>query len=182
MLKGGWWWKSCGRGLNGLYLEDPQDLTARQGKFHKTTIREGNVERTTFCFRNCVVPVERMGLFAQAVPDDDSTQDDSLRGERGRLKVNESSVNDSPSAHLPTHTKISSERPVQPFKSHITNLINRNVTLNKIIYFLPYCSYPRPSGQEVEPTKDRRQSSLSAPIFTKDSSKTRQFKKNSKKN
>lgn len=33
MLKGGWWWKSCGRGLNGLYLNDPQDLTARQGKF-----------------------------------------------------------------------------------------------------------------------------------------------------
>ncbi|KPI91858.1 Techylectin-5B [Papilio xuthus] len=30
MLKGGWWWKSCGRGLNGLYLHDPQDLTARQ--------------------------------------------------------------------------------------------------------------------------------------------------------
>ena len=37
MLKGGWWWKSCGRGLNGLYLTDPQDLTARQGiqKFRK---------------------------------------------------------------------------------------------------------------------------------------------------
>lgn len=33
MLKGGWWWKSCGRGLNGLYLNDPQDLTARQGAF-----------------------------------------------------------------------------------------------------------------------------------------------------
>ncbi|KAG5684355.1 hypothetical protein PVAND_013590 [Polypedilum vanderplanki] len=31
MLKGGWWWKSCGRGLNGLYLHDPQDITARQG-------------------------------------------------------------------------------------------------------------------------------------------------------
>ncbi|XP_065210080.1 angiopoietin-2 [Planococcus citri] len=31
MLKGGWWWRSCGRGLNGLYLTDPQDLTARQG-------------------------------------------------------------------------------------------------------------------------------------------------------
>ena len=31
-LIGGWWWKSCGRGLNGLYLTDPQDLTARQGK------------------------------------------------------------------------------------------------------------------------------------------------------
>lgn len=31
MLKGGWWWRSCGRGLNGLYLTDPNDLTARQG-------------------------------------------------------------------------------------------------------------------------------------------------------
>lgn len=30
-VQGGWWWKSCGRGLNGLYLHDPQDLTARQG-------------------------------------------------------------------------------------------------------------------------------------------------------
>ena len=33
MLKGGWWWKSCGRGLNGLYMDDPNDLTARQGKY-----------------------------------------------------------------------------------------------------------------------------------------------------
>ena len=32
MLKGGWWWKSCGRGLNGLYMDDPNDLTARQGE------------------------------------------------------------------------------------------------------------------------------------------------------
>jgi len=32
MLKGGWWWKSCGRGLNGVYLTNPQDLAARQGK------------------------------------------------------------------------------------------------------------------------------------------------------
>ena len=31
MLKGGWWWKSCGRGLNGVYLTNPQDLAARQG-------------------------------------------------------------------------------------------------------------------------------------------------------
>ncbi|XP_076060910.1 uncharacterized protein LOC143036884 [Oratosquilla oratoria] len=31
MLKGGWWWRSCGRGLNGLYLTDPNDLIARQG-------------------------------------------------------------------------------------------------------------------------------------------------------
>lgn len=40
MLKGGWWWKSCGRGLNGLYLNDPQDLTARQGK---------NLNDTAYC-------------------------------------------------------------------------------------------------------------------------------------
>ncbi len=39
MLKGGWWWKSCGRGLNGLYLADPNDLTARQGK-----LRSGYVQ------------------------------------------------------------------------------------------------------------------------------------------
>jgi len=32
MLKGGWWWKSCGRGLNGVYLNNPNDLAARQGK------------------------------------------------------------------------------------------------------------------------------------------------------
>ncbi|XP_043226327.1 angiopoietin-related protein 3-like [Amphibalanus amphitrite] len=31
MLKGGWWWRSCGRGLNGLYLTDPNDVIARQG-------------------------------------------------------------------------------------------------------------------------------------------------------
>ncbi|CRK91759.1 CLUMA_CG005393, isoform A [Clunio marinus] len=31
MLKGGWWWKSCGRGLNGLYLRDPFDDSAKQG-------------------------------------------------------------------------------------------------------------------------------------------------------
>ena len=31
MLKGGWWWRSCGRGLNGLYLTNPNDFTARQG-------------------------------------------------------------------------------------------------------------------------------------------------------
>lgn len=31
MLKGGWWWRSCGRGLNGLYLSDPHDAIARQG-------------------------------------------------------------------------------------------------------------------------------------------------------
>jgi hypothetical protein len=40
MLKGGWWWKSCGRGLNGLYLNDPQDLTARQGIFITSKIKE----------------------------------------------------------------------------------------------------------------------------------------------
>ena len=32
MLKGGWWWRSCGRGLNGLYLTDPNDVIARQGE------------------------------------------------------------------------------------------------------------------------------------------------------
>ncbi|CAB4054754.1 unnamed protein product [Lepeophtheirus salmonis] len=31
ILKGGWWWKSCGRSLNGLYLSNPQDLNAKQG-------------------------------------------------------------------------------------------------------------------------------------------------------
>ncbi|CAG0901196.1 unnamed protein product [Cyprideis torosa] len=36
MLKGGWWWRSCGRGLNGIYITDPHNLQARQGKppFH----------------------------------------------------------------------------------------------------------------------------------------------------
>lgn len=29
--QGGWWWKSCGRGLNGLYLRDPHDIAAKQG-------------------------------------------------------------------------------------------------------------------------------------------------------
>jgi len=33
MLKGGWWWKSCGRGLNGLYFDtqQPESALARQG-------------------------------------------------------------------------------------------------------------------------------------------------------
>ncbi|KAF2355399.1 Fibrinogen alpha/beta/gamma chain C-terminal globular domain [Trinorchestia longiramus] len=31
MLKGGWWWRSCGRGLNGLYLTNPNDYIGRQG-------------------------------------------------------------------------------------------------------------------------------------------------------
>ncbi len=33
MLKGGWWWKSCGRGLNGLYFDSqqPDSALARQG-------------------------------------------------------------------------------------------------------------------------------------------------------
>ena len=38
MLKGGWWWKSCGRGLNGLYMDDPNDLTARQGEYKNTSL------------------------------------------------------------------------------------------------------------------------------------------------
>ena len=36
MLKGGWWWKSCGRGLNGLYMSDPNNLTARQARKNTT--------------------------------------------------------------------------------------------------------------------------------------------------
>jgi Fibrinogen beta and gamma chains, C-terminal globular domain len=31
LVQGGWWWKSCGRGLNGLYLRDPHDIAAKQG-------------------------------------------------------------------------------------------------------------------------------------------------------
>ena len=53
MLKGGWWWKSCGRGLNGLYMDDPNDLTARQGIIGLFLILEifsiyfGNPKRTS---------------------------------------------------------------------------------------------------------------------------------------
>ena len=56
MLKGGWWWKSCGRGLNGLYMDDPNDLTARQGIIGLALILEilrmssiyfGNPKRTS---------------------------------------------------------------------------------------------------------------------------------------
>lgn len=28
---GAWWWKSCGRGLNGIYPNDSNDVAARQG-------------------------------------------------------------------------------------------------------------------------------------------------------
>ena len=31
LTQGGWWWKSCGRGLNGLYLRDPNDIAAKLG-------------------------------------------------------------------------------------------------------------------------------------------------------
>ncbi|XP_018016816.1 angiopoietin-4 isoform X2 [Hyalella azteca] len=31
MLKGGWWWRACGRSLNGLYLTNPNDYIGRQG-------------------------------------------------------------------------------------------------------------------------------------------------------
>lgn len=30
-LKGGWWWRSCGRGLNGLYLTEEDSDSGRQG-------------------------------------------------------------------------------------------------------------------------------------------------------
>lgn len=53
MLKGGWWWKSCGRGLNGLYLNDPQDLTARQGK-KKIGVNIGSlIVINELCVRRC---------------------------------------------------------------------------------------------------------------------------------
>ena len=40
MLKGGWWWRSCGRGLNGLYLTNQNDYIGRQGEL--STIRFSN--------------------------------------------------------------------------------------------------------------------------------------------
>ncbi|KAF5278111.1 hypothetical protein FQR65_LT03627 [Abscondita terminalis] len=76
MLKGGWWWKSCGRGLNGLYLHDPQDLTARQGKFILYLYLFENIFEinNSFCdFRYRMVPLERMGLYAQKIRNDDQT-------------------------------------------------------------------------------------------------------------
>ena len=83
MLKGGWWWKSCGRGLNGIYLTDPQDLTARQGKLHRNLSQLWpnailNLKNIRFFFffsyRYCVVPLARMGLHAQTGYHDDSTE------------------------------------------------------------------------------------------------------------
>lgn len=54
MLKGGWWWKSCGRGLNGLYLNDPQDLTARQGNNNKEQGKFNDRDKTNVHeFRIC---------------------------------------------------------------------------------------------------------------------------------
>ncbi|CAD6234298.1 GSCOCT00007733001.2-RA-CDS, partial [Cotesia congregata] len=66
MLKGGWWWKSCGRGLNGLYLNDPQDLTARQGCYL--------LKNVGHCYRYCLVPLERLGLHIKESNNDDKTQ------------------------------------------------------------------------------------------------------------
>lgn len=73
MLKGGWWWKSCGRGLNGLYLNDPQDLTARQGMMTRlqNTI---NLLLTCSNSRYRMVQMERLGLHVEESHDDDTTQ------------------------------------------------------------------------------------------------------------
>ena len=76
MLKGGWWWKSCGRGLNGLYLTNPQDLTARQGYYFFEIISHAKKLNIFFRpFRCCLVSMERLGLFSQAFTDDDSTEE-----------------------------------------------------------------------------------------------------------
>ena len=76
MLKGGWWWKSCGRGLNGLYLTDPQDLTARQGIPYKyLDVKSNHFEFFFSSLRCCVVSMERMGLLPQALADDDKTEE-----------------------------------------------------------------------------------------------------------
>lgn len=72
MLKGGWWWKSCGRGLNGIYLTNPQDLTARQGS---TTGINSSSPFANLILRHRLVPMARMGLHAQAIANDDSTQE-----------------------------------------------------------------------------------------------------------
>lgn len=81
MLKGGWWWKSCGRGLNGLYLNDPQDLTARQGMLLKLTgiSRCRSVFHSSFhiffsFFRHSVVQMERLGLHLKKSKYDDQTK------------------------------------------------------------------------------------------------------------
>lgn len=80
MLKGGWWWKSCGRGLNGLYLNDPQDLTARQGDIYICIYiylylhicSQFNLFDKKFSFqRYCMVPLERLGLYFETCYDDD---------------------------------------------------------------------------------------------------------------
>ena len=83
MLKGGWWWKSCGRGLNGIYLTDPQDLTARQGIIHankdwenkkKKRKKDGDCSltfRVSPRHRYRLVPLARMGLYSQTGHDDD---------------------------------------------------------------------------------------------------------------
>lgn len=78
MLKGGWWWKSCGRGLNGLYLNDPQDLTARQGKKQYVHTRKNHKSKSiskhrSFCYRNSLVQMERLGLHTEEGQYDDQT-------------------------------------------------------------------------------------------------------------
>lgn len=77
MLKGGWWWKSCGRGLNGLYLNDPQDLTARQGMPSTRNKARSNAKfryNIYLCYRNSLVQVERLGLHAEESQSDDQAQ------------------------------------------------------------------------------------------------------------
>jgi len=84
MLKGGWWWKSCGRGLNGLYLNDPQDLTARQGMDNSLSciicltevlwMEKNKSELPCICSRYCVVPLERMGLHSEESCYDDQAK------------------------------------------------------------------------------------------------------------
>ena len=84
MLKGGWWWKSCGRGLNGLYMDDPNDLTARQGIIGLVLILEiflfileilRELQIVLSIFRHCVVPMERMGLYIKTRKNDDQTKE-----------------------------------------------------------------------------------------------------------
>ncbi len=77
MLKGGWWWKSCGRGLNGVYLTNPNDLAARQGMnlfkvlFHLSLL---NI-LMQLCFRDSLVPLARLGLFFETFQANDQTKE-----------------------------------------------------------------------------------------------------------
>ncbi|CAD1471244.1 unnamed protein product, partial [Heterotrigona itama] len=85
MLKGGWWWKSCGRGLNGLYLKDAEDSTARQGR--ERGYVNGGDDFADCLERYRVVPVERLGLRSEAGEDDDqgkgSERDGGVGGRSG---------------------------------------------------------------------------------------------------